>query len=228
MRRHSFPDGIGHFFNGSPSVDETEPSRMLFSKPEITAPDAVVKGEALLVDTGFGGVAALVAPPRSLQAGIEVDIDQEGQVGDKAVTCDAIEIQNHLRIQPAAATLVHQRRVGEPVTDHILAAGKCGTYYLLHILGAASEVQEQFGTRVNRLVRGIEQDAPDLPSDIGAAGLGGLDHSAPTVAKRLRKKPDLRGLTASIQTFKSNEQPCRHQKIRFSQKGPLVLVDLSL
>ena len=140
--------------------------------------------------------------------------------GLQTLAGDPVEIEHNARVEPAAAALINQRRIGEAVAENDAARGSsAGRITSIHILRAAREVEQQFGARLDGGVGGIEQDAPDLLPDLRAAGLDRFNNLTAARRRRLREQPQLRGLAAAVHAFESDKvAPCcrngRHQLFR--------------
>src|SRR5579871_2543931 len=100
-----------------------------------------MKLERLLVHAclraGFGGVSRAGAR----QAGLDIDIDENCEIGFEAAAGYAIERQHSLRSQAAAAALIRQAGIGEAVRQYDFAAAERGHDELVDVLGAGGEIE---------------------------------------------------------------------------------------
>jgi len=171
----------------------------------VSAIDRAVELERLLVHARFAAGFRLVARVRPRQAGLRVDIHQQGKVRLQAAAGNAVERHHVLRAQPAPVALVDQRRIREPVGQHHFAARERRQNPLIHVLRARSEVKQQLGGGAQFLVGAIEQDAADFGADGRAAWLGCLEHGAPHPAQPRRQPPHLRGFPGAVHALESDE-----------------------
>jgi hypothetical protein len=161
--------------------------------------------KALFINARFRPIRPLVAPPRPRQAGRAIDLDQDGRIGLQTLARNAIEIPNHRGIEAASATLISQRGICEPVTQDYMSMKQSGPNYLLDILRPAAEIKQQFGASMDRRVRRIEQNPPDLPPDFGAARLDRFDYRPSGFTQFRGQQAQLRRLAAAVHTFECDE-----------------------
>ena len=73
-------------------VDHDEAIRFALGQRQVAPPDPLVKRRALLVDARFRLPHPLIPPFRAREAGLEIDIDQDGDIRLQTPARDAIEI----------------------------------------------------------------------------------------------------------------------------------------
>ncbi len=113
--------------------------------------------------------------------------------------------QHDLAAQLAAAALVSLAGIGEAVAQHPLAAMQCGQNQLVNMLGAVGKHQRQLRQRRKPGSPRAEQNAAQLLSQRGAAGLGRVDHVQPVPAQINRQIFQLRGLAYAVEPFKGDK-----------------------
>src|SRR5258708_6940000 len=151
------------------------------------------------------------APPVAMvgarQPGVSIDVDDQCQIRNRTAAGDPIAIKNGLKPQIPALALISKRRSGEAIRKNDLALFQRRQDPLLDILRARREHQQQLGGRAEVLVRGVQQDAPDLPPDRRASWFGALEYPMTVGAKPRRQHPQLGALPAPIRSFERNEYP---------------------
>src|SRR6185312_15685982 len=181
------PEVTRHLADTGAAIDHDEAIGLGGREIEVTAANALMEGRALVIDARFSLANALVPAFGASEAGFEIDIDQDGEVGAQSLTGDPVELTNDGRIEAAATALVNERRIGEAIAEHDPAFGERGADDFLHVLGAAGEIEQQFG----------------------AAGLHGFDDFAAAFAQVLGQEAELRGFAAAVHTFESEETALR-------------------
>src|SRR3569833_3406986 len=169
-------NGTRHVADAGAAVDHHDTVRLSGGEIEIAAADAFVECGALVIDARIGLASALVAAFGACEAGVEIDVDEDGGVRLETLAGDAVELADDGGIETAAAALINERGIGEAIAEDDLALGKRGADNFFHVLGAAGEIEEQFGAGVDGGVGRVEQDAADVAADFGAAGLYGFAH----------------------------------------------------
>lgn len=164
-----------------------------------------MEGGGFIVEPGFVGGGALIAAAGALLAGGYVDVDEDGDVGLEAGAGDAIELEDDVGIEAAAAALVAKGGIGEAIAEDDGAAGQSGADDLFDILSAAGEVKQEFRAWGDLFAGGIEQDLTNQAADFGATGLDGFHYIATFGAQRFAEKAHLRGLPAAVNAFKGDE-----------------------
>jgi hypothetical protein len=201
--------------NFGPAVYDDEPIRISCRQSEVAFADIVVECGALIINARFRLADALIPPLSAPEAGVQIDIDEHRHIGLQTLAGDAIEFEDSVRMQAAAAALINKRGVRKAVAQHNGARFESGADHLFHILRAAGEVEQQFGARVNLGVYRIEQNAANLLTDIGAAGLYRFDNGPAAAAKRSGKQAKLRGLATPVNAFKGDKTTAWFQNYNF-------------
>ena len=98
-----------------------------------------------VVDAGFRLVAFGISAPGAFKASFKVDIDQDGHVGFKAVAGDAVEGENGFGVDASAGSLVDECGIGKAVAEDggVAVEGRADDFF--NVLGAAGEIEEEFG-----------------------------------------------------------------------------------
>ena len=147
-----------------------------------------------------------IAGAGARQAGFRVDIHQQREIGLEAAAGDALEREDGIHSQVAAAALIDQRGIRETVGQNDFAAVQRRADPLIHVLGARGEIEQHLGGGAEFLVGGIQQDAADLHADGRAAGLGGFQHRAAQRAQTGGQAVHLRGLAGTIHALEGDEE----------------------
>ena len=209
----------GDVADGGAAIDYEEARGFGGGEREVAFADAVVEGGAFVVDARFGRAEALVAAFGAVEAGFEIDIDEDGGGGAEALAGDAVEIEDDGGVEAAAAALVDEGGVGEAVAEDDAAGVERGADDFVDVLGAAGEVEEEFGARLDGGTGGVEQDAADLAADFGAAGFDGFDDFAAVFAEILGEQAELRGFAAAVYAFEGEEVALRCQEASIFADG---------
>src|SRR3569623_919511 len=194
-------NGTRDIADASAAIDHDATFRLGCGEIEIAAADVLVEFGALIIDARFGLAGALVAAFGAGEAGFEIDINQDGGVRLETLAGDAVEFPDDGGIETAPAPLINERRIGEAIAQDDLAKGERGADNFLHVMGAAGEIELQFGAGEDGGVGRVEQDAADVAADFGAAGLYGFDHFAAVLAQTLGEEAELRGFAAAVHAF---------------------------
>mgnify|MGYP003693917707 CR=1 FL=1 len=128
-----------------------------------------------------------------------IDIEHESDVRYAIADDERIHALDHLAIQFACRSLIHSRRIREPICDHAHAAFERGLDYLAHELAATSLKQKQLGLGCHvRVMRSKLQKVADTFADRRAAGFARQDIRDAASLKTRRQPVGLCGLSASF------------------------------
>ena len=106
--------------------------------------------------------------------GLNVDIEDEGEVGPAIADGDGVQVPDHFLVEPARHALVNGGRIGEAIGDDDGAAVERGLNNLPNELAAARLEKEQLGLRRHRhALRRELQEMTDLFANRRPARLAG-------------------------------------------------------
>jgi hypothetical protein len=111
------------------------------------------------------------------------------------------DLQQRDALAPAEA-LVGERRVGEAVAQHDVAALERRRDHPRDVVAPRGEHEQRFAHAVHRAV---QHELAQLLCEIGAAGLAGAHDAAAGGAQRLGGRRDVRRLAGAVDAFEGDE-----------------------
>jgi hypothetical protein len=199
----------------SPPIYEYEPVGLTGGEREVAFANAFMESRTFIVNAGFRLTDALIPFLRARKAGVQVDVDQHGDVGLQTLAGNSVKFEDCVRREAPAAALIDHRGVRKAITQHNGARLQSGADHLFHVLRSTRKVEQQFGARVDLRVYGVEKDPANLLTDVGAARLDGFDNAAAAAAKRTRKQAKLRRLAAPVNSFERDKTTAWFQTFNF-------------
>src|SRR5882724_11223991 len=154
--------------------------------------DYAVSVEHALPEVPSLPLDAVRAPSDTSRGGVEIDLEDEGDVREEASRRDPIQLVDLVDAQFARVALVGERRVDVPIRDHIVAGVECRGDHALDELGPGRREERSLRPRAH--LHPFEEQAPHLLTERGAAGFPGGDDATSVSAERLGQKLRLRGL----------------------------------
>ena len=211
---YGFGDLLVDLVDGEVALDEGDALGLARGDFAVLFPDALVEGfllllEAVFILAGLGG-DAVIAASGAVQADGERGQQEQGEIGLQVAADQAVHVEDELRAELAAATLVGLGRVRKSIAENDFASGEGGLNHLSDGLGAIGEHQGQLGHGREGGGAGIEQQSADAVARGGAAGLAGNDGVQAAPLDPCGQALDLRGFTGPVKTFERDEKTARH------------------
>src|SRR5712671_2096292 len=113
MRAHDLPHGMLNLVHGRTAIDDSDAVGLGGGKRVISVVDLAVEVHRLVIQASFGMGFGGVAGAGTGEAGLRVDIHQDGEIGLEAAAGDAVERTDGADAKAAAYTLIDERRIGE-------------------------------------------------------------------------------------------------------------------
>src|SRR5438105_3749365 len=101
MRAHDLPYRALNRIDGRAAIHNPDTLRLGGGERVISVVDLAMELHRLIVEAGFGVRFGGVAGARAGQAGFRVDVHQDGEVGLKAATGDAVERPDRIDAEAA-------------------------------------------------------------------------------------------------------------------------------
>src|SRR5438445_2850052 len=120
MRAHHAPNLLRHLVHARPPVDRSKSLRLGRRQRAVSVADSVVELRFLLLHA-VGAIPTPIARLGASLAGSQIDLDEQREVRLETAAGNPVESQHGIGAQSAAASLVRQGRVGEPVREYDLA-----------------------------------------------------------------------------------------------------------
>src|SRR5271169_4761822 len=144
------------------------------------------------------------ASGRALEAVLDRQIENEGEVGLEIAKCEFVRGLARLPPETVAVALIGHRRIGETIAQHPLPARQCGRYLLPHVFVPGRGEKEEFAHRIPPARLAVHQERANYLGTGGAARLARGDDVA-CFAKRVRQQPELRALAGALPALERDE-----------------------
>ena len=160
-------------------------------------------------------MARLIAPTSTGDAGRDLGVHQNRQVGSQIAAQNSVQFENWLTAQLASPALIGFARIGESVAENYFSPTQSGKNDFLDVLLTRGEHQRQLSHWIERRCSRVEQQLANFISRRGATGFA-RDRHFETLLPQLAREPlQLRAFAASIETFEGDKPatPRTHREI---------------
>ena len=192
-------DVVGHLVDGPVRVNDHESLWLGVGQDEEMAAQGGAESSALLLKAVPGATAGGTSLGQ-----VGVAVEQDGQVRQEALGGPEGEVTHLLGAQRSSRPLVGDRGVEVAVGQDDGAALKGGPHTGGDVVGAVGGVQEGLSTRGD--VTTVQEEAPDLDAELGAARFTGEDVVDVGGGQEVGEDADLRRLADTVASLEGDEQ----------------------
>src|SRR5579862_1761623 len=196
---------------GAAGVDHGHAVGIALGDGEVSVTHAGEKGAALLLEAVFVFLGAailrrsLVAAAGAFDAGGDVGVHEDGEIGLQVVAQDAVEFEHGFTSELAAGSLIGLSGIGEAVAEYDFALRHRGCDDFVDVLGARGEHQRHLGHRSEACSGRVENDVADFLSGGRAARFARYDDRDAARAQRPGEFFDLRAFAGAVEPFEGDE-----------------------
>ena len=157
--------------------------------------------EAIRGGEPLGGVALL----RTLEAGCDIDVEQQGEIRTHRALHEVLELRDAVEGESSPRSLVGVGRVGETVADHPGARLELRLDEVLEMRRPRRKHEQQLRRIGQHLGAGREHQLADLLGERGASGLARQYAGDAPLGERAREPRHLSALAHSLDAFDGEE-----------------------
>jgi hypothetical protein len=134
-----------------------------------------------------------------------LDIEEDGDVGNKAARCELVQVVDPWNIQPAPPALIRRRGVGVTIAQDDSSGVQVRLDDFLDVLCAVREHDQEFAARM-RNESAVEHQLSECAAQPAATRLARHKHiAAPGGDQPVAKEADLSRLSGAVAAFEGDE-----------------------